>query len=235
MTSPALEDWLKIATQALCKDAKVRITREVAAHYLAAYEEALRDGLSEDAAHAWAVTALGEPTAAHKRFLQTYLTIIELKTLREVVRRRSALYKAFFVALFVGFLWMEVAVARRPPGQWDFDILVGGIGVALSLLVSPILPALFGRRSPRAVLIARTALLPPAVLLTFTYVFGKALEDSLEREESYKVFGAEELIWPLAVSAALCVTCGITLATWPRYWSLVTKLRHKHNRDAAGL
>jgi len=69
MTSPAFYEWLNVATRGLPVKAAARLRADAEALYTDEFLKALRDGVGQGAARAWAITALGDPHAARRRFL----------------------------------------------------------------------------------------------------------------------------------------------------------------------
>ncbi len=74
---PVLETWLSQATKGLAERVKPRLTEEIAAHYIEAYEEAIGQGLPPGEACGHALLSLGPPHKARRTFRRAYLTAFE--------------------------------------------------------------------------------------------------------------------------------------------------------------
>ncbi len=66
-----LEGWMAIASWSLPEDAAARVCEEAFEDYSRAYGSAIRDGMPEAAARAWALTVLGDPYVANHSHRKT--------------------------------------------------------------------------------------------------------------------------------------------------------------------
>src|SRR5579862_2220503 len=94
-----LSDWLRIATWRLADSAKERIRPEIEAHYAQSVEAHRENGLSESAAHAAALTELGDPETAGKRFRKRHLTESEAEKLKKWDKRARRIWNLLFAYL----------------------------------------------------------------------------------------------------------------------------------------
>jgi hypothetical protein len=77
-----LPGWLEIATDDLEESAKQRIAIEIESHNADSIAAHLGDGQTESAAQATALSELGDPRAAAKRFKRSHLTKRDAKRIR---------------------------------------------------------------------------------------------------------------------------------------------------------
>lgn len=76
-SNPHFETWLATATKGLCDPAIARIREEMEAHYSAANDDAIANGVTADQAALYAVTSLGDAYAARRAFRRQHLTCRE--------------------------------------------------------------------------------------------------------------------------------------------------------------
>jgi len=86
--------WLNAATRGLCDHARERIREELKDHYLDAYDALIEDGIT--GAEARAVSELGSPKKARRRFKKIYLTIMQSDTLSYVLNSTHRSYVLLF-------------------------------------------------------------------------------------------------------------------------------------------
>ena len=91
--STALDTWLARATRQLSAESAAQVRTEIAEHYDAAREDAIRAGATGDEADRSAVAALGDPRAANSQYREILVTRSEAKLLRS-----SACEARFFSA-----------------------------------------------------------------------------------------------------------------------------------------
>jgi hypothetical protein len=81
--SETLADWLAIATEQLCDDAKARVAFEIEGHYKDAVDFHRTDGKPLNEAQGVALDELGDPKTASRRLRKKHLTQKQLETLRD--------------------------------------------------------------------------------------------------------------------------------------------------------
>ena len=91
-----LSDWLRIATWRLSASAKERIRVEIEAHYAQAVEEHRESGFSETDAHAAALTELGDPEAAGKRFRKRHLTESDADRIKKQEKQARSIWRLLY-------------------------------------------------------------------------------------------------------------------------------------------
>lgn len=69
-----LRGWMAIASWSLSEEVAAKVCEEAFEDYTRAHDSAIRDGILEDAARAWALTVLGDPYVANHMYRNTRLS-----------------------------------------------------------------------------------------------------------------------------------------------------------------
>src|SRR6185312_7693119 len=80
----SLSKWIEVATAKLAAPGRERIAREIEAHFAEAVEARVAQGEPKQSAEARALTDLGDPAVAAKRFRRSHFTILEAKCMANI-------------------------------------------------------------------------------------------------------------------------------------------------------
>lgn len=97
-----LSEWLEIATRKLTDASKERIRLEIDSHYADAVGAHREDGLSEADAQTKALTELGAPKTAARRFRKQHLTEREDQRLKNSEKMARSIWWLIFSFVFFG-------------------------------------------------------------------------------------------------------------------------------------
>lgn len=189
-----LSDWLRIATWRLADSAKVRIRIEIEAHYTQAVEAHRGNGLSETDARVAALTELGDPEAAAKRFRKRHLTEWEAYRLRRLEKGPRSIWYPLGCYLLFWFCTTDLFWFRH---NWLASCNSLPLFLASAFLVCVTLPTacFLVARYPRA-----TPNRPALVMVC-----------ALTETAAYAFFYAGCIVHPAFRTASLIVNCSITI------------------------
>lgn len=213
----ALASWLEIATKGLCDGAKLRIKGDVEPHFLASLDHARKEGCSDNVAVAAAISALGSPARARRRFHRLYLTKRQFDLATGVATTCDKTFKLIFSSAFV--LWLTPFVFRTFSSTWET------LGQFLSTLLWAALAfrAFYGYRFPQLTI----ALMGASFPLTMVGIIGRYL--IAKSAEGVSIYEA-----PAVIIMSVAGTLLALIVAWDSFLVLA-KLRRKHNRDIAGI
>lgn len=222
-----LERWLHVATSDLCEDAKVRVRKEIESHFNAAYEEMQREGMIDAAARAWALTALGDPGKARRRYNKLYLTEQDRMTLNYLIGLRShklLAVPAIFFGMLALYIFYNFSVAFSPD-------MSGVVYFALAniLIFQLAFSAFFGKRWPRLAVTGWMVCLPACVgifAMNLYRFFTHRPSENFSPKVSNWIIG-------ITISATTLVFAIVIAQRVAIYWSIVRKLRDEQNVQAA--
>ncbi len=231
-TLPAsLNEWLDFAAGDLCADAKRRVGKEVVTHYSEAYAEALRDGVSEAGAHAWALTSLGSASKAQTRFRKSYFTSVEFDMLSAVTHKSGVRERLFAALLIVGAAYINSPISALPLGSFWSEGKV--LGICLFLILHSALAALFGACAPRVVLATKALFFPFALWCFGAMILQDGVGDVTEGG-FFIVAGNTIPAWALVLSVASFIAIPFAVYWQSICWSAIRKLSRIEVRQDRG-
>jgi len=109
----SLVEWLEIATAQLSGPAKKRIGLEIEAHFAESVESHQAAGCSEAEARLAALSELGDPHAAAKRFRRRHLTEKEAKRVGQVLESSEGIALLLIRCMLYAIVYVDVALMMR--------------------------------------------------------------------------------------------------------------------------
>jgi hypothetical protein len=107
-STKSLSQWLNVATDKLCSQAKEKIATEIESHVADAVEKHCENGNSESEARWIALSELGDPAVSGRKFREIYLTENEFKTvvstLKGVCGPRWLQWRLIICFVILGFI-----------------------------------------------------------------------------------------------------------------------------------
>jgi len=134
----SLAAWLDIATWAVVSSAQARIKAEIEAHYAEAVKSHLERGSSESQAQVAALTDLGNPYAAARRFNREYLTEKDAGQIAECLNTsRSYFPGAMFLMLILALTVLATARSLFFPDTSPITLIfqLGAMVVAVLVMI----------------------------------------------------------------------------------------------------
>lgn len=142
----SVSDWLAVATDGLCAQAKRKIAAEIESHFTDAVERHCEHGQPESEAISIALAELGDPADSGHKFRQIYLTAREFEVVGSALRGVCH-PRWIYLRMLPSVVCISIGIAAMVFGGYA-GLAAGAVGIAFGIGCG-ILPLLVQSRMKR--------------------------------------------------------------------------------------